>query len=76
MARTITLKIETKGQANERSKDVQPTRTKEGRKLIPLVEGSYLTHSLSNVTSMKIMRCNNNRRFRTNISSPTQSFSL
>jgi len=51
MVGSITLK--TKGKAKERPKDTQPARTKEGRELIHVVEGSYLTHSPSNVTSME-----------------------
>jgi hypothetical protein len=66
MARTITRK--TKGKANEKPKDAQPTRTKEGRELVPLVVGSYLTHHPSNVTCMQIVRSNSNRRFRASIS--------
>jgi hypothetical protein len=42
MARTI--KWKTKGKGNERPKDAQPARTKEGKELIPLVKGSHLTH--------------------------------
>jgi hypothetical protein len=33
-----------KGKAKERPKDKQPVETKEGRELVPLVVGSYLTH--------------------------------
>jgi hypothetical protein len=73
MVGIITLK--TKGKTKERPKDMQPARTKEGRKLFPLGEGSYLTHNPSNVTCMQILRCNNNRRFRTNIS-PTNTIFL
>jgi hypothetical protein len=39
-------------------------RTKEGKELVPLVVGSYLTHKPSNVTFIQIMRSNSNRRFR------------
>jgi hypothetical protein len=42
MAGTITEK--TKGKVKERPKD--------GRELVPLVEGSYFTHHLSNVICM------------------------
>jgi hypothetical protein len=49
MVATITQK--TKEEDKKRSKDVQPAGMKEGRELIPLVVGSYLTHSPSNVTS-------------------------
>jgi hypothetical protein len=35
----------------KRPKDVQPAGTKEGRELVPLVVGSFLTHSSSNVIS-------------------------
>ncbi len=66
MARTITRK--TKGKVKERSKDVQHVRTKEGKKLIPLVVGSYFTFNPSNVTYMQIVRSNNDRRSKTSIS--------
>jgi len=66
MAGTITWK--TKGQAKERPKDARPTRTEEGREIVPLVVGSYLTHNPSNVAYMQIMKSNNNRRSRTSIS--------
>jgi hypothetical protein len=39
----------------------------KGKKLVPLVVGSYLTHNPCIVTCMQIMRFNNNGRFRTNI---------
>ncbi len=51
-----------KGKAKKGQKDAQPAGTKEGKELIPLVVGNYLTHSLSNVTCMQIVRSNNNRR--------------
>jgi hypothetical protein len=60
MAKTITRKI--KGKAKERSKDVQPIATKEGRELVPLLVGSYVTHSPFNVTYMQIVRFNSYRR--------------
>jgi len=66
MAKTITWK--TKGKAKERPKDTQPAGTKEGRELVLLVVGNYLTHNLSNVIYMQIVRSNNNRRFRISIS--------
>ncbi len=68
MAGTITWK--TKGKAKARPKHVPPARTKEGRDLVPLVVvvGSYLTHNLSNVACMQIVRSNSNRRSRTSIS--------
>jgi hypothetical protein len=66
MVKTITQK--TKGKAKERPKDVQPARIKERRELVPLVVGSYLTHSLSNVVCIQIMKSNNNRSFKTSIS--------
>jgi hypothetical protein len=48
MVRTITCK--TKQKAKEMPKDVQPTRTKEGRKLVFLMVGrSYFTHNPSDV---------------------------
>jgi hypothetical protein len=43
LAKTITQK--TKGKAKERPKDAQHVGTKEGRELVPLVVGSYLTHN-------------------------------
>jgi hypothetical protein len=46
---TITRK--TKEKTKKRPKDVQPAATKEGREPVPLVIGSYLTHSPSNVVS-------------------------
>jgi len=57
-----------KGKAKERPKDVQPVGTKEGRELVLFVVGNYFTHRAFNVTHMQIMKLNNNRRFRTNIS--------
>ncbi len=66
MAGTITRK--TKGKAKERPEEAQPASTKEGRELVALVVGSYLTHSPSNVTSMQIVRSNSNRMSTTNIS--------
>jgi len=74
MAETITRK--TKGKAKEKPKEsafsqinsTQPARTKEGRELVPFVVGSYFTHNLFNVVYMQIMKSNNNRRSRTNIS--------
>jgi hypothetical protein len=50
MARTITQK--TKRKAKERPTYAQPKGTKEGKELIPLVVGSYLTHNLINVACM------------------------
>jgi hypothetical protein len=47
MGRISTQK--TKGKAKERPKDVQPAGTKEGREVVPLVVGSYLTHHPSNI---------------------------
>jgi hypothetical protein len=66
MVGTITHK--TKGKAKERPTNAQTTGTEERRKLVLLVVGSYLTHSLSNVTYMQIVRSENNNKFRTNIS--------
>jgi hypothetical protein len=37
-------------------KDAQPVGTKEGRELVPLVVGSYLNHSPSNFTCVKIVK--------------------
>jgi hypothetical protein len=45
-------------------KCAQLARTKEGKELVPLVVGSYLTHNPSNVTFIQIMRSNSHRRFR------------
>jgi hypothetical protein len=47
-----------KRESQKRLKDVQPTRTKERRELVPLVRGSYLIHSPSNVAHMQIVRFN------------------
>jgi hypothetical protein len=58
----------TKGKAKERPKDAHSTWTKEGRELVPLMEGSYFNHNPSNATYMQIVRFNNNRRFRISIS--------
>jgi hypothetical protein len=43
----------------------RPGGTKEGRDLVLLVVGSYLTHSPSNVVCMQIVRSNRNSRSRT-----------
>jgi len=74
MVETFTRK--TKGKAKKKPKDMQPTRTKEGRKLVPFVVGSYLTHSTSNVTCMQIVRSNSNRRPRTTSPANTIFFSM
>jgi hypothetical protein len=66
MVKIITWKIKSK--TKERLKDMYPTRIKEGRELVPLMIGNYLTYNPSNVTHMQIVRSNNNRRSRTNIS--------
>jgi hypothetical protein len=66
MVRTITQK--TKCKAKEKPKDALPPGTEERRELVPLMVGSYLTHSLSNVTCMQSVRSNNNRRSTTSIS--------
>jgi hypothetical protein len=71
MARTITQK--NKRKAKERSKDAQLARIKEEKELVPHVVKSYLTHHLSNVAFIHIMRSNRNRRFRTSIFNQTQS---
>jgi len=63
-----TITDKTKGKAKESPKDAQPTRTKEGRKLIPFVVGGYFTHSPSNVACMQIVKFNSNKRFRTSTS--------
>jgi hypothetical protein len=60
----VTIIGKTKGNVKERLKDWQPIGTKEGRELVPLMIGSYLTHSLCIVAYMQIMRSNKNRRFR------------
>jgi hypothetical protein len=58
-----------KGKAKGKPKDAQPLGTKKrrGRELVPLMGGSYLTHSPSNVTIVQIVRFNNNEMFRTSI---------
>jgi hypothetical protein len=66
MAGTITQK--TKGEAKEKPKDSQLAGIKERRELVPLVVGSYFTHSPSNVASMQIVRSDNKTLFRTSIS--------
>jgi len=58
----------TKGKAKKGQKKVKLKGIKERKELVPLMVGSYFTHSPSNVTSMQIMRSNSNRRFRTSIS--------
>jgi hypothetical protein len=50
MAGTILQK--TKGKAKERPTNAQLVGTKERRKLVPLMGGSYFTHSPSNVACM------------------------
>ncbi len=50
MVGTITQKTERK--AKERPTNAQPEGTKEGRELVPLMVGSYLTHNLFNVACM------------------------
>jgi hypothetical protein len=59
---------EDKREAKERSNNMQPIRTKEGRKLTFLTVGSYVIHNFFNVANMQIVKSNSNRRFRTNIS--------
>jgi hypothetical protein len=66
MARTITRK--TKGNSKKRPKDAQPTWTKEGKKLVPLMVRSCLIHIPSNIACMQIVSSSSNRRFRTSIS--------
>jgi hypothetical protein len=74
MAGTITRK--TKGKAKERPKDMQLTWTNQRRELVPLVAGGYLTHRLSNVTGMQIVRFNNNNMSKNKHLSPMHPFSL
>jgi hypothetical protein len=50
MATTITQKTERK--AKERPTYAQPEGTKEGKELVALMVGSYLTHNLINVVCM------------------------
>jgi hypothetical protein len=59
---------EDKRKVKKRLKDAQPTRTKEGRELVPLVIGSYFTHNPSNVANKQIMKFNSNKRSKTSIS--------
>jgi hypothetical protein len=68
MARTITQKA--KGDAKERSKDLQPAGTKERKKPVPLMVRSYLTHVVFNVACVLTMRFNSNAR------SPTKAIFL
>jgi len=54
--------------AKERPKDTELKEPrKKGKELVSLVIGSYLTHSLSNVASMQIVRSNSSGTSRTNI---------
>jgi hypothetical protein len=46
---------------------VQPARTKIIIIIIPLIIGSYLIHSPSDVAYIQVMRSNNNKRSRTSI---------
>ncbi len=41
---------EDKKEGKKKSKDMQPTKTKEGRKLIPFMLGIYLTHNPFNMS--------------------------
>jgi hypothetical protein len=50
MAQTITQK--TKMKAKERPTDAQPERTKEGKKLVPIIVRSYFTHNPFNGACM------------------------
>jgi hypothetical protein len=67
MVKTIIREAKKAGQ--KKSKDEQPTWTKnkERRELVLLVVGSYLTHGPSNVTCMQIVRSNNNGKSKTPI---------
>jgi len=65
MVGTMTRK--TKWKAKERPKNAQPTRTKEGRKLVLFVVGRYFNHKPFNVVCMQIVGSNSNRRYKTNI---------
>jgi hypothetical protein len=62
-----TIRHKTKGEAKEKPKDSQLAGIKEKRELVPLVGRGYLTHSLSNIASMQIVRSDNNKMFRTSI---------
>jgi hypothetical protein len=66
MARTITKKTKREGQ---KTTTLEEPKKKGGgvKKLIPLIIGSFVTHMLSNVTYMQIVRPNNNGRFTTHI---------
>ncbi len=66
MAKTITREIKREGQRKAK-RCTTPKNQKKGKKLVPLMVGNYLTHDLSNVAFMQIMRSNSNGRFRTNI---------
>jgi len=65
MARTIIRETKREGQRKVK-KPTTCRNPKKGRKLVLLVGGNSLTHGPSNVTSMQIVRFNNNGRFRTN----------
>jgi hypothetical protein len=60
MVETITREIKKEGQKKVKRHNSQ--EQKKGRKLVPFMVGSYLTHCPSNVTCMQIVRFNNNGR--------------
>jgi hypothetical protein len=60
----ITITWETKRDGQKTNNLQEP---KKGRELVPLVVGSYLTHSPSIVTCMQIVKFNNNGRSKTRI---------
>jgi hypothetical protein len=54
MVGTITKETKREGQGKTKLKYAQPTRTKRGKKLVPFMVGSYLTHGPSNVKLEKL----------------------
>ncbi len=66
MVRTITWK--TKRKTKKRPIYVQLVKTKERRKLVPFVVGSFFIHKGFNVAFMQIVRSKSNKRSKRNIS--------
>jgi hypothetical protein len=66
MARTITRRQKSEGQRKAKRRTAPRNQRKE-RELVPLEVGSYLTHGLSNVVYMQIVRSNSNKKYKTSI---------
>jgi hypothetical protein len=65
---TGTIKEETKREGQRKAKRHTTCKNQEkGKKLVPFVVGSNLTHGPSNVACMQIVRSSSNGKFRTNI---------